>query len=126
MTRTFNLTIEAILEKYDSENERMAKAMAYFAIGHQGEEDEDRDEDRPLDYCWIWLNGLKVGSGLSHNATFGSDMVDRARFKGWYDSTKDVLSFVDDKEVIMTQDEIPSQIYDHLMRKFNPGTIRVF
>lgn len=130
MTPNFNKFISICLESKNSDDidsEKMRKANEYFSIGHQGDMDDYGDDDGTLDHCWIWFDGgLKVGSGRTHNQTFGSEIVDRARFKGWYDTGKQVISFVDMRQMINSVEEIPQRVYDHLLRRFKTKNIKVF
>lgn len=135
MTVKFDKFVSIFLEKYNSEgidSEKMRKANEYFSIGHHGEMlDDPQDDDGSQDYCWIWLNGaLKVGSGRTHNITFGHDVVEKATFKGWYDTGKHLISFVDNRSnsfgAMAGVDDIPSRVYDHLVRRFKTKNIKVF
>ena len=110
-------------EQRSNSEDECEKANAYFNIGHHGDSGIERD-----DFCWLWIDDkLLVGNGRTHNLTFGSVMAERAKYKGWYDTGEDILSFVDNRtDDVRTVDDIPARVYNHLKNRFHFGTIKVF
>lgn len=117
---------------YDDEEQReeetMARAEGWFSIGHHGENEEDYDSENPEndDFCWIWDGSLRVSDKSTHNMAFGVKTVDNARFKGWFDRGKNLISFYDQAMEVKHADEIPQRVYDHLVRRFGTTNFRVF
>lgn len=123
----FDSFFRFLMEQYSSSEDafRQKQAEEYFSIGHQNGYQEDEDSEQ--DYCWIWVDGrLRYGRGTTHNSYFGPEVVKRARFKGWYETSRKILSFVDDREMVKEEDDIPQQLFDHLQRQFSPKIIRIF
>ena len=113
------ILLEILKEYYESDEDRH-KAELYFSIG------QEDDESTKNNYCWIWSRadqGLRVKKGGTHGVNFGHEIAGNT-FKGWYDVEKNAISIVFpecvrrklDKEP--TVDDIPTQIYDALVRKF--------
>lgn len=128
----FDLFIKMILESfYDDEEERdeetYKRAEAYFNIGHHGDFLDDESQNKRQDFCWIYdRDGLKVGTKATHNMSFGINVVDRARFKGWFDTEKNLISFYDQDMEVKTEDDIPEIVYRKLVSKFKTKKIIVF
>lgn len=116
------------------EDEAMARADAYFNIGHHNAAENERENKKnrsksgkTRDRCWLWVDGkLMVGNDHTHNMSFGVATSDRARFKGWYDSRKKLISFHDQAMEVKDVDEIPTRVYDHLTRRFKTNQFRLF
>jgi hypothetical protein len=131
----FDFFVKMILESFydrdeeEREEETMKRAMVYFNIGHHGSMDEDNPDEvnKRTDFCWIYgRDGLKVGTGATHNATFGYDVVDQARFKGWFDTDKNLISFYDQDNEVKDVDEIPSIVYNKLVSRFKTDKFKIF
>jgi len=140
MNKDVKLICEAYLTVVESnyykdedakEDEELRKAEEYFSIGHHNElsswDDSEKDYTKPKkDYCWIW-NGdrLCVSRGNSHSIAFGSSH--NALFKGWYDVNSGILSVVgNSRQELKSEEDIPTRLYQHLIRKFKPKKIKVF
>jgi hypothetical protein len=101
------------------EDEKLEKAERYFSIG--------QSEDSDNNYCWAWLNGkLQFKKGGTHGVNFGHDRTDKT-YKGWYDTTTGMLSFVFPSNVNGNSEyDIPEKVHNALINKFHPSKIETF
>lgn len=89
-----------------------AEAEKYFSIGHS-----DPESPNPGAKAWVWRYGnLQVQPGsVTHGMGWGHHYE---RFKGRYDAQQNVISFVDDKQEVKSEDDLPQQVYKALKSKF--------
>ena len=135
--------VDWLLDSEDEEDDfRLRQAEEYFSVGHHNAHDEYEMDGRgdeevfawrakqpPRDQCWIWDGeSLRVDDGHTHNMSFGNRAASAAPFKGWYDTGKGLLSFIDQRRSpeVKTEDDIPERLYRRLKEQFRPRTIRIF
>ena len=109
-----------------SDDEKLANAENYFSVGHQDEDESDRN------WCWIW-DGNKVITikGGTHGINFTHEVADK-NFKGWYDAAKNIISVVFPEHELRklgdrrpTKDDIPQYLYQKLISKFGKRKPRI-
>lgn len=76
--------------------------------------------------AWIWCDRLLTrnttegsddeDSGDCHMDLFGTSLVLRARFRGWF--SRGVLTIYDRTREVSHESMLPEQVYQHLMRRF--------
>lgn len=91
----------------DEENQR--KAEEYFSLGHADESNADK--------VWRWQGGqLQTGPGHQTHGSLWRHSQDR--FKGRYDASKNIITFVDERGEVKSEDQLPQQVYKALKSKF--------
>ena len=83
---------------------------------------------------WVWADGRlhtkdseceEDDDETCHSSLFGYELLNRGSFRGWWH--KGLLTVRDRQGDARSVDDIPNQLYQHLMRKFKPsvGSIRI-
>jgi hypothetical protein len=104
-----------------SDDEKTDLANLYFSVG------QDDDETIHKNYCWIWsksAGSIKAKKGGTHSINFGQTAKEYT-YSGWYDVDKNMISIVFPEHEARklgnkrpTEDDIPQQIYQALIRTF--------
>ncbi len=124
----FGDDIDENYNKSLSDDEQHDLAVSYFDIGHDNNEDDFGSVTDEVNYCWIWDKGtqsINAKKGGTHSTNFGSNKIEHT-FSGWFDGAKNKLSIVFPEYELRklgnnkrpTEDDIPTQIYQALIRTF--------
>ncbi len=113
---------EAYHSKFDTKM-RGQEDDLYFSIGQEDEENTRNS------WCWIWdkvNQSVKAAKGHTHSMNFGGPTAKDYTYSGWYDPEKNAISFVFPAHELRkfgdrrpTVDDIPQQVYQKLLSKFN-------